>query len=239
MMRTIGIYVGLWWVNACLGIAVVSAQEIIPTRAGLTAKGNDFYTSAKYVEAETVYRETITDKTADFALQYNLGNSLYQQQRYEEAVSAYQQAVLLAEEPTQIAWAQYNKGNALMQQVQAANSDPQADPQDSQQALSGAIQSYAQALAILPNDPMLRYNLAYALALQDQQQGQSDPPALPDPSAYALQLKARADQMVAARQYQRALNTMQEGLMQDSTVSHYQEFIQRLEGVAKIQGTEP
>lgn len=212
----------------------LSAQELIETQGGMVAEGNTLFEAGKYVEAEAVYRRALTEKGPDFSAQFNLGHSLYAQKRYDVASGAFQAAARLAEESSDQADSWYNQGNALLQQVISTQGQADADPQQSQQALSQAIAAYVQALNIQPNQPFIRYNLAYALGLQSQGQGK-DNPDLPDPSTYAKELKARADQLIAQKKYGQALQLMQQGLQKDQTVSHYQSFMQRLTGVVNIQ----
>ncbi len=66
-----------------------------------------------------------------------------------------------------------------------------------------------------------------------------DPPGPPEPTPFAEQVKARADSLVAARQYRAALDVMEDGLARDSSVAAYADFTQRLGGVVRIEETVP
>ena len=66
-----------------------------------------------------------------------------------------------------------------------------------------------------------------------------DPPEPPEPSDFAEQVKARADALVAQRQYREALNVMEDGLARDSSVAAYADFTQRLGGVVQIEDSVP
>lgn len=91
-------------------------------------KGNAAYRAQDYAAAEQSYRQL---DTADAA--YNLGNSLAQQQKYQQAIEAYQQA--LAKNP-ELTKAQQNLNavkKALEQQQQNQQQKGEGEQQDQQQ----------------------------------------------------------------------------------------------------------
>lgn len=93
-----------------------------------------------------------------------------------------------------------------------------------------AVAALRRALVLRPDWPEARRNLALALRLRDD-----GPPPPPEPSDFAVELKARADSLVAARRYRSALDLMEDGLARDSTVAAFQDFIGRLGGVVQIE----
>ena len=102
---------------------------------------------------------------------YNLGNVLYQQERFNEAVNYYKEAVGNAESQTQKANAYYNLGNSNLAQMKTLKNNPQ----EQQQALKQGVEAYKNALKINPDDKATKYNLAYAQRLMKQMQ-QNPPP---------------------------------------------------------------
>ena len=110
-------------------------------------KGNTAYEHKNYSDAEIFYRKAL-EKHDNFAVaQYNLGNTLYRQNKFEEAAGAYQKAIGsggLAK--ADLAKAYHNMGNSLLQSKKIAES----------------IEAYKQALRINPRDIETKYNLALA-----------------------------------------------------------------------------
>ena len=81
-----------------------------------------------------------------------------------------------------------------------------------------------------------RVNLEIAL-LRQRRDDQDDPPEPPEPSPFAERLKAQADSLVAIWQYEDAFGLMQQGLVRDSTVAAFGEYIQRLGDIVRIDTT--
>ena len=77
--------------------------------------------------------------------QFNLGDALVKQERFDEALEAFEKVSASTENQNLKANALHNKGNVLL----------------SQQDLEGAIESYKDALRINPKDHETRYNYAY------------------------------------------------------------------------------
>jgi tetratricopeptide (TPR) repeat protein len=57
--------------------------------------GNKFYNSEKYIEAEVEYRKGLQKNPSSFEANYNLGNSLFRQNKYKEALEQYKTAAAL------------------------------------------------------------------------------------------------------------------------------------------------
>ena len=151
MKRLVWLCVGLWCAAAPL-----SAQK----ESGDVRRGNKSYENEKYVDAEVDYRKGLEQNNKSFSATFNLGNALYRQQKYPEAIEQFQTAAHLAGDDKQrVASAYHNIGNALLQSGEYAKS----------------IEAYKQALRRNPTDDETRYNLVYAQQmLQQQQQNQQD-----------------------------------------------------------------
>jgi tetratricopeptide (TPR) repeat protein len=152
-------------------------------------------------------------------LDYNRGLALYQQEAYEEARSAFA-AATAAPDPDLAAAAHYSAG------LTAAR----------QQEYAAAQESFAQALRLRPDFPDAAYNwewVARQTADEPPPEDEQAPP--PDPSTFAEDLKAQADELVAARRYREAYDLMADGLERDSTVGAYADFTERLGAVAEIE----
>ena len=150
-------------------------------------------------------------------LWHSLGLARAEQQRYAEADSAFAEALARADAPALRARYAYDAGTAAL-----LADDPQR-----------ADSLLRRALLLDPRSADARRNQEIA------RRRIQDPPETPEPSDFARRLKVRADSLVSARQYRAALDVMQDGLAQDSSVAAYTEFITRLGGVVDLEATMP
>jgi tetratricopeptide (TPR) repeat protein len=112
--------------------------------------GNKLYQAKKYTESEIAFRRGIVKNQHSIEATYNLGNSLFRQSKFPEAIEQYKQAVQLKPESKKLeASCYHNLGNALL----------------SNQKIEESIKAYKMALKANPSDNETRYNLAYAQAL--------------------------------------------------------------------------
>lgn len=122
----------------------------------LVRQGNRQYDSKQYSEAEVNYRKALEQNTKLREGQFNLGDALYKQGRFEEAENQFHLSSETAADPLARAHAYHNLGNAQLKQKK----------------LEESIGSYKQALKLNPNDQDTKYNLEYARKLIQQQQQQ-------------------------------------------------------------------
>lgn len=126
----------------------------------LNNSGVDKYEESIFPDAEVNFKKAIEENAETFSAHYNLGSALYKQERYDEAIKSYQNALSLAESEGHKSQIFYNRGNAFLKN----------------QKLQESIESYKEALKINPDDIQAKYNLSYALELlknqQDQQKNQ-------------------------------------------------------------------
>ena len=159
---------------------------------------------------------------ADLAarLGHNRGLTFYQQEQYEDAQSAFD-AAATAPDPGLAAAAHYGSGLAAARQ----------------QEYAAALESFAQALRLRPDFPDAAYNWEWVKRQMADEPPPEDEPQQPppDPTPFAENLKAQADELVAARRYREAHDLMVGGLEQDSTVGAYADFTERLGAVAEIE----
>ena len=137
---------------------LIASSALAQQDSPFIRKGNKLYQERKFKEAEIDYRKAIEKKPLSAKGAYNLGNSLYRQENYEEAIRSYSDAGhMMKESDTQNRAASvYNLGNALLKGDK----------------LEESIEAYKQALRLNPKDENTRYNLAYAMNKQQQQQQQ-------------------------------------------------------------------
>jgi len=121
----------------------------------LLRKADKDYEKEDYTSAEEGYRKSI-EKRNDLKARYNLGNSTYKQNRFEEAIEHYSDALNMAETDRERSNAHYNLGNSLLKNG----------------SLEESIESYKSALKYDPTDDEIRKNLFLAKLMQQQQQQQ-------------------------------------------------------------------
>lgn len=118
------------------------------------AEGNKAYDRKDYAAAEKNYRGALSQNKNDYKANFNLGDALYQQKRYQEALNQYQQAQTLGKDKKSLEESAYNTGNALLKQNK----------------IDESIEAYKKALKANPDDLDAKYNLSYALAKKKKQE---------------------------------------------------------------------
>jgi len=119
-------------------------------------QGNELYAEGKYDESMAKYYEALDKNSKMTEGVFNIGDTHYEQENYEQAIRQFEMAAQLAEDPNTKAQAYHNLGNALLKS----------------QKLPESIESYKNALRHNPNDLDTKHNLLYAQRLQKQQQQQ-------------------------------------------------------------------
>ena len=122
-------------------------------------RGNRAYERLDYDRAEERYREAQQLSDTCFEAQFNLGDALYKQQRFDEAEKVF--AALAADSTRSSldrAHSYYNLGNS----------------QFIQQKLQEALKSYRQSLVLRPDDMEAKYNYAYTKKLIQEQENQEN-----------------------------------------------------------------
>ncbi|KPL03569.1 MAG: hypothetical protein AMJ73_06370 [candidate division Zixibacteria bacterium SM1_73] len=126
--------------------------------SSLNKKGNKAYQEGKellqkgkkdnaleaYERALKFYRDAEIEKPESPELSYNIGNVMYQREKYQDALEKYYKT-LSADEPANQAAAYYNMGNALYRSGKYAE----------------AIQAYQKCLDVTPDDEDAKYNIEF------------------------------------------------------------------------------
>ena len=149
-------------------------------------------------------------------LWHSLGIVRARRKAVAEADSAFAEAIDRADDPGLRARYAYDAGTAAL-----LGDDP---------AL--AVGHLRRALVLEPGSGAARRNLEIALRRLATDEDL-------EPTSFAEDVKARADSLVAARQYEAALDVMQDGLRRDSSVAVYADFVGRLTGVVDIETGGP
>ena len=119
----------------------------------LVNKGVDKYKDKKYTDSEVDFRKGMEKAPENFQAKFNLGDAQYKQQRYDEALKSYQQALMASKDNELKAKTYFNIGNSLLKS----------------QKYKESINAYVNSLKLNPNDEEAKYNLSYALNMLKQQ----------------------------------------------------------------------
>lgn len=140
-----------------LYLLVVTLHSNAQSSGKLIHEGNKQYKDKKYSDAEINYLKSLEKKENPFVGNYNLGNTYYQQGKFEEAKKQYEIAAGMNEVSKENrAKTYHNLGNAFLKDKKYEES----------------IHAYKEALKIKPEDNDTRYNLAYAKAMLQKQEQQ-------------------------------------------------------------------
>lgn len=119
--------------------------------------GNKEYAKEKFTEAEISYRKSLDVNPNSKEGVFNLGNALFKQQKYKEALQQYE--IAASNDQLKAASAMHNMGNVFLTEKDYAK----------------AVDMYKRSLIMNPKDNETRYNLAYAQKkLKEQQQQQQN-----------------------------------------------------------------
>ena len=134
------------------------AQENERAGRKLLSEGNTFYDKGKYNESIERYQDAIRIAPENAYALYNLANTYYRTEKFEDAVSLYESYLAQISDENIKARGLHNMGNAFLMMND----------------LEKSIESYKNALKLNPGDEDTRYNLAYAQKKLKQQQQQKE-----------------------------------------------------------------
>ncbi|MDE5815875.1 MAG: tetratricopeptide repeat protein [Alistipes sp.] len=143
----------------CLLLTVgEAAAQQMPERAAVRS-GNRQFHKGNYEASIERYSKALSFAPASFEATYDLGNALYEAERYDQAEQTMRQAAAdTLRTETERAEAFYNLGNAQFRQ----------------QKYKEALESYKQSLRFNPADMEAKYNYAYTKKLLDNDQNGGD-----------------------------------------------------------------
>ena len=151
-------------------ICVVAQGAFAQKERKFIREGNGYYNDGlkdtakldtiSFGKAEVAYRRGLEIKPDDFHWQFNLANSIYKQNKPDQAATEFEKLAEKTKDPIEKTLVYHNLGNSLLAQKKF-------DP---------SIQAYEKALRINPSDPETKYNLAYAMKMKkkDQEQKKKD-----------------------------------------------------------------
>lgn len=122
-------------------------------------KGNRKYKKENYMDAEVNYRRGLEKNDKSFEGHFNLGDALFQQNKYDEAAEQFATAAQQLDpkkDKSRMAATYHNLGNSCF----------------GAQKYDQAVKAYQQSLRYNPKDDETRYNLVKAMQMLQQQQQQ-------------------------------------------------------------------
>jgi len=152
-ITNIKLYIGCLIAFIIVFAANTSAQSV----RSLINDGVENYEQEKYSDSEVNFKKGLNEEYESFEGHFNLGDALYKQERYDEAIKSYQNALALTEDKELQSKVFHNIGNSLVKAEKYKES----------------LGAYKNSLMLNPNDLETKYNLAYALnKLKNNQQQQ-------------------------------------------------------------------
>ncbi len=140
---------------ALIAVLLLPAAPAAADRAGDAVK---LYKEGDYLGALAKFREAL-EENPSAPLYYDVGNSLYRLEKFDEAARHYMDSITEADSSLEMR-ARYNAGNTLFRSGK----------------IEGAIDQYVEALKLNPNDEDAKHNLEIALRKlqesRDNPQGQ-------------------------------------------------------------------
>lgn len=121
-------------------------------------EGNRDYRSGRYGDSELAYRRATEIPRGTPDAWFNLGNSIYRQQRFEDAAESFLKNASLDDNPVKRANSFYNLGNSLL----------------SADRIEESIEAYKNSLRLNPDNAEAKFNLAYAQDMLRKQQEQNE-----------------------------------------------------------------
>ena len=148
-----------------LSFATLCSLALLPTpclgqhESGDIRRGNRQYRKENMTEAEVNYRRALEKNNHSFEAHYNLGDALFQQEKYADAAEEYTTAAGTLDpkkDRKRLADTYHNLGDACFGQEQ----------------YDKAVDAYQKSLRMNPKDNDTRYNLVKAMQMLQQQQQQ-------------------------------------------------------------------
>lgn len=116
--------------------------------------GNELFEGEKFENSEVEYRKALDKKINSYEAGFNLGDALYKQKKYEEALKQFQTLAVNEKNPEKLGHLFHNMGNTLLENKK----------------IDESIEAYKQSLRYNPNSQETKYNLEYARQMKKKQE---------------------------------------------------------------------
>lgn len=124
---------------------------------GMASPGEEAYESSDFLTASEYYLDKLKSDPRNPILLYNYGTAAYQNNLFEEAISAFSKS-LESDDIHLQEKAYYNRGNA---QFRRGQESLQSEPQKTMEQWQNAVDSYSSSLKISPQNQRAQVNLDY------------------------------------------------------------------------------
>ena len=145
------------YIGALLLLFITTSTFAQKAERDYIRKGNRAYKDSVYVDAEINYRKALEANPKSTISMFNLGNTLLQQNKVQEAMEQYAGAARIEKDKSKLAQTFHNIGVVFHAQKDYAK----------------AIEAYKESLRNNPKDDETRYNLALAQKMLKDQQNQN------------------------------------------------------------------
>ena len=145
------------YIGALLLLFITTSTFAQKAERDYIRKGNRAYKDSVYVDAEVNYRKALEANPKSTISMFNLGNTLLQQNKVQEAMEQYAGAARIEKDQSKLAQTFHNIGVVFHAQKDYAK----------------AIEAYKESLRNNPKDDETRYNLALAQKMLKDQQNQN------------------------------------------------------------------
>ena len=149
-------------------LSLLSIQAKAQNERKFVRQGNNIYEQAlsdttkldttAFSQAETAYRKALDKRPDDLKWNFNLGDALYKQMKFDQSESTFEDIAEKSTDSSEKSQAYYNLGNSMLMQNK----------------LDESIEAYKDALRNNPDDIESKYNLIYAMNLKKQQEQEQE-----------------------------------------------------------------
>lgn len=133
------------------------------------SEGEDAYNASEFIKAAEYYEQLLKKDPDNAKILYNAGTTAYKNNLYDEAIGAFEKAILTDDLELQKK-AFYNKGNALFRKGEETE---QSEPQKTITTWEQSLDAYMQAMNVDPEDENARFNHDFVKKKLDQLQKQA------------------------------------------------------------------
>ena len=150
------------WIKILLvyTLALIAVNANAQKERKYIRQGNNEFENANYENSEVAYRKSVDlEETKSHETAFNVGDALYKQEKYEDAINQFNSIADLEISKEEKAKIYHNLGNSFLKSNK----------------LQESVDAYKNALRNNPGDMETKYNLAYAqkkLEKEQQQQNQ-------------------------------------------------------------------
>jgi tetratricopeptide (TPR) repeat protein len=142
--------------------------------------GNNAYNEQRFGAAEAEYAKAIRENAKSKEASFNLANTYYKQQRWDDALVEYDHYLKLeSNDKNKMSAAWSNVGNTYLKKKSNEKGQPVAQPGQGQQGggqqadnLQMSMEAYKNALRLNPKDDETRYNLAAVQKMLKDRKGE-------------------------------------------------------------------